>query len=156
MVFFYSITPCLFYLFFPTPSLSTFSSPFLSLSGSISASCAQLCWELPGSTVTVKSLKRHWKCSGLGWTTPAKCKSLFVFFPTVKKRKGFTGAVASFFSIPADLRSVVYPAAIAHGSEEEWDFLWQVYLNTTSPDEESNCLSALAKATEPWILARSV
>ena len=155
MVFLFSISPCLFYLFLSTPSLSTFSSPFLSPSGSISASYARMCWELLGHTVTAKLLNCHWKCSGLGWRTVAKCKSLIVFLLAIKKRKGFMSPMA-FCSIPADLRSVVYPAAIAHGSEEEWDFLWQVYLNTTSPDEQSNCLSALAKATEPWILARSV
>ena len=76
--------------------------------------------------------------------------------PARWERRHFINVASSFSSIPADLRSVVYSAAIAHGSEEEWNFLWQWYLKTTSPDEKSTCLSALAKSMELWILARSV
>ena len=59
-----------------------------------------------------------------------------------------------FPRIHPDLRTVVYPAAIAAGSVEEWDFLWNWYKETTDPHEKQISLLALSKSTQPWILSR--
>ena len=61
-----------------------------------------------------------------------------------------------FSRILPDLRTVVYPAAIATGGLEEWEYLWGWYTNTTDPYEKRICLNALAESTEPWILSRLV
>ena len=57
-------------------------------------------------------------------------------------------------SIPPNLRMVVYPAGIAFGGEEEWEFLWQRYKNVNDPYEKSLCLYSLSFSREPWILNR--
>ncbi len=58
------------------------------------------------------------------------------------------------FSVPPNLREVVYPAGIALGGEEEWQFLWEQYFESTDPYEQSLYLTAMAYSTEPWILNR--
>ena len=49
---------------------------------------------------------------------------------------------------------MVYPAGIALGGEEEWQFLWERYLESPDPYEKRLCLYALAYSKEPWILNR--
>ena len=58
------------------------------------------------------------------------------------------------FSIPPNLRQVVYPAGIAFGGDEEWQFLWNRYLTSFDPYEKSLCLYSLSFSREPWILNR--
>ena len=57
-------------------------------------------------------------------------------------------------SIDPDLKSVVYRIGIAHGSDEDWDYMWQQYNMATDPYEKRLYLVALAQSTEPWILSR--
>lgn len=56
------------------------------------------------------------------------------------------------FSVPLDLRSVIYCTAIRHGDENQWDFLWQRYLNSNVGTEKVLILGALACTREVWIL----
>ncbi|KAM9124594.1 aminopeptidase N [Pangshura tecta] len=56
--------------------------------------------------------------------------------------------------IPPNLRSSIYCSAIEMGSEEEWDFLWQMFKNATVVAEADKLRSALACSKEPWILTR--
>jgi aminopeptidase N len=49
---------------------------------------------------------------------------------------------------------LVYCTAIKHGSQEEWDFAWERYLNTTMSSEKELLLSALGCSREHWILNR--
>ena len=65
-----------------------------------------------------------------------------------------TSSIYLSIRIPPNLRVVVYPAAIAYGGEEEWEFLWQRYVNTSDPYEKILCLFGLSHSNEPWILSR--
>ena len=59
-------------------------------------------------------------------------------------------------SVDKDLKSVVYRAGIAHGTVEDWDYLWNWYEETDDPYEKRLCLGALAESTEPWVLSRYI
>lgn len=58
------------------------------------------------------------------------------------------------FSVPLDLRSVVYCTAIRHGSDREWQFLWERYSKSNVGTERSLILSALGCSREIWLLQR--
>lgn len=45
--------------------------------------------------------------------------------------------------IPVDLASTVYCSAIEHGTEEEWNFLWNRYKSTNLAAEKRTMLNAL-------------
>lgn len=53
-----------------------------------------------------------------------------------------------------DLKSIVYCTAIKHGDNQEWDFAWDRYSNTTIPSEKETLIQALGCSREPWILSR--
>jgi aminopeptidase N len=48
-----------------------------------------------------------------------------------------------FNRIPANLRSLVFCTALAHGEEEEWNFLWERYTESVIATEQVTILSAL-------------
>ncbi|XP_044135447.1 aminopeptidase N-like [Bufo gargarizans] len=56
--------------------------------------------------------------------------------------------------IHPNLRSTIYCNAIARGGEEEWNFLWEQFRNTTNAQEADKLRAALACSREPWILNR--
>lgn len=56
--------------------------------------------------------------------------------------------------VPLDLRSVVYCTAIKYGSDSEWQFLWQRYINSNVASEKQIILAALGCSREIWILLR--
>ncbi|XP_022104262.1 aminopeptidase N-like isoform X2 [Acanthaster planci] len=56
--------------------------------------------------------------------------------------------------ITPNLKSVVYCNGIRYGGQDEWEFGWERYGNTTDSSEKSKWLSALACSNEPWILSR--
>lgn len=56
--------------------------------------------------------------------------------------------------MPLDLRSVVYCTAIRHGSDKEWQFLWERYGKSNVGTERSLILSALGCSREIWLLQR--
>lgn len=56
--------------------------------------------------------------------------------------------------VPLDLRSVVYCTAIRHGSDKEWQFLWERYTNSNVGTEKSLILSSLGCSREIWLLQR--
>uniref|UniRef100_A0AAY4BEN2 Aminopeptidase n=1 Tax=Denticeps clupeoides TaxID=299321 RepID=A0AAY4BEN2_9TELE len=57
-------------------------------------------------------------------------------------------------TIHANLKSVVYCNAIAGGGEEEWDFGWRMFSNTTNAAEADKLMYALSCTKEPWLLNR--
>uniref|UniRef100_A0A3B4BC34 T-box domain-containing protein n=1 Tax=Periophthalmus magnuspinnatus TaxID=409849 RepID=A0A3B4BC34_9GOBI len=59
-----------------------------------------------------------------------------------------------FYSIHANVRSVVYCSAIAAGAEREWDFGWSQFKSAAVASEASKLMSALACATKPELLQR--
>lgn len=58
------------------------------------------------------------------------------------------------FSVPLDLRSVVYCTAIRNGGDKEWNFLWNRYTKSNVGTEKTLILSALGCSREIWLLQR--
>ncbi|XP_043083976.1 aminopeptidase N-like [Puntigrus tetrazona] len=56
--------------------------------------------------------------------------------------------------IKANLRSTVYCSAIAAGGEKEWNFAWEQFEKASVASEKDKLRSAMACATEPWLLNR--
>lgn len=54
--------------------------------------------------------------------------------------------------IDVDLRTLVYYYGIANTGLEEWNWLFNKYLNTTEASEKIKLMYALAGSREPWIL----
>ncbi|XP_066907179.1 aminopeptidase N [Halyomorpha halys] len=60
----------------------------------------------------------------------------------------------SFTCIPKELRKSTYCAAIRHGTQEMWDFMWSKYTNENEPEEKSNLLLSLACSPDSEVLTR--
>ena len=58
------------------------------------------------------------------------------------------------YSLDPNIKTVVYSAGIALGTEDDWNFMWNKFLTETDPYEKRLYISALAKSTQPWILNR--
>uniref|UniRef100_U5EU86 Aminopeptidase n=1 Tax=Corethrella appendiculata TaxID=1370023 RepID=U5EU86_9DIPT len=56
--------------------------------------------------------------------------------------------------IPLDLRSIVYCNAMKYRKENEWNFLWQRYLNSNVQSEKTLIIIALSCSREIWLLQR--
>jgi len=56
--------------------------------------------------------------------------------------------------ISPNLKSTVYCTAIAAGGEQEWNFLWEKYLDSNVGTEKATILSSLGCSKEVWILSR--
>ncbi|XP_020027157.2 aminopeptidase Q isoform X2 [Castor canadensis] len=56
--------------------------------------------------------------------------------------------------IPYLIKNVIQCYGIALGSDEEWDFLLNFYMNTTNEDERIHLTYALSCSKDPWILNR--
>jgi len=57
-------------------------------------------------------------------------------------------------AIPADLRSTVYYYGVASGSDDEWDFVFKKYSESSNPSEKGKLQSALSASEKPWILRK--
>ncbi|XP_052844693.1 aminopeptidase Ey-like [Drosophila gunungcola] len=58
--------------------------------------------------------------------------------------------------VPIDVRSPVYCAAIKHGSDGDWEFLYERYLKSNVASEKLTIMDALACSREVWLLQRSL
>ncbi|XP_016983774.2 aminopeptidase Ey-like [Drosophila rhopaloa] len=58
--------------------------------------------------------------------------------------------------VPIDVRSTVYCAAIKHGSDEDWEFLYERYLKSNVASEKLTIIDGLACSREVWLLQRSL
>ena len=67
-----------------------------------------------------------------------------------------TWFIFSPFRIPADLRSTVYYYGVASGSDDEWDFVFKKYSESSNPSEKGKLQSALSASEKPWILRKYV
>ncbi|XP_017767304.1 PREDICTED: aminopeptidase N isoform X1 [Eufriesea mexicana] len=56
--------------------------------------------------------------------------------------------------ISPNLKMVVYCTAIRFGGQTEWDFAWQMYLETNVGSEKDLLLHALGCTRETWLLSR--
>lgn len=59
-----------------------------------------------------------------------------------------------YFSVPLDFRSVVYCTGIRHGSDREWQFLWERYTKSNVGTERTMILGSLGCTREIWLLQR--
>lgn len=57
-------------------------------------------------------------------------------------------------SVPVDTRRIVYTAAVASGTEEDWDFLWKRFQSTPVASEKNLILAALGSTQDPWLIQR--
>lgn len=92
---------------------------------------------------TIPKLATH---SG-SWQTKHVIRHLFFY-----KLKISNHSILS--RISPNLRGIVYCNAIKLGSQAEWEFAWQRYLNTDVGSEKELLMSALGCSNEPWILIR--
>ena len=58
------------------------------------------------------------------------------------------------YSIDPNLKTLVYGLGIAHGDEDDWNFVWNNYLQSQDPYEKRLFLIALGQSAQPWILNR--
>ncbi|KAL1773596.1 aminopeptidase Q [Sigmodon hispidus] len=56
--------------------------------------------------------------------------------------------------IPRQIQRVVLCNGIALGTEKEWDFLFNFYINATEEEERTHLIRAMSCSKEPWILNR--
>ena len=56
--------------------------------------------------------------------------------------------------LDVDLKSMIYYHGIANTGYEEWDKLFEIYLNATAASEKNKLLYGLAGSREPWVLRR--
>lgn len=56
--------------------------------------------------------------------------------------------------VPKNLRSVVYCTAMQHGDEEDWEFLWQRYRNTTTASTKQLILLSLGCISDVTLLEK--
>uniref|UniRef100_A0A8D2CV39 Aminopeptidase n=1 Tax=Sciurus vulgaris TaxID=55149 RepID=A0A8D2CV39_SCIVU len=56
--------------------------------------------------------------------------------------------------IPYPIKNVILCYGIALGSDKEWDFLLNVYINTTKEEERIQLAYAMSCSKDPWILNR--
>lgn len=57
-----------------------------------------------------------------------------------------------FRDINVDLRSMVYSYGIANTGEEEWEWMFNKFLQTTDASEKSTIMDSLGASNQPWIL----
>jgi hypothetical protein len=56
-------------------------------------------------------------------------------------------------ALPADIRYTILCTAVSKGNDNDWNFLWQRYINAQdSPNEKKDILGALSCSKEIWIL----
>lgn len=82
------------------------------------------------------------------------------------KKKMYTGCTTLCLTEKADIiLSPSYLNLLTHfstthsgmrlgGSEEDWNTMWNLYLNETDAQERTKLLHGLAHSSEPWILQR--
>jgi len=57
-------------------------------------------------------------------------------------------------SINPDLKTVVYLGGVKYGGDNEWQFIWNRFIQTQTPSEKSKLLHALSASTDVLILNR--
>ena len=60
----------------------------------------------------------------------------------------------SIFSVPANLKAVVYHFGVMKGGEKEWDFVFQQFTSTNVMSDKVALLYAMAGSQQPWLIER--
>jgi len=67
---------------------------------------------------------------------------------------GLLCIIFSFNRTNVDLKDAMYCTAIRKGSEKEWNFLWEQYMDSNVGGEKWTMANALTCSEETWILNR--
>ncbi|XP_018579251.1 aminopeptidase N isoform X2 [Anoplophora glabripennis] len=73
-----------------------------------------------------------------------------------QSRSRFRQLMINNHGVEPNLRGVVYCTAVREGTEIEWDFAYQRYLETQTPSEKNMLLDALGCTKLSWLLSRYV
>lgn len=57
-------------------------------------------------------------------------------------------------AVPANIRDIVYSAGIEYGSDKEWNYCWQKYLNTMIASEKRLLLCILGSTRNHYLLSK--
>ena len=104
-------------------------------------SCAKMFWNMPVYGVTMDVLPKH----GINMIMPFKeilrKSDIFKYKPQFL----FLSWISSFNSnrVHPDIAAPVYCSVIEHGSETEWNFLWNKFKIATDAIEKMTILEAL-------------
>ncbi|XP_045619599.1 endoplasmic reticulum aminopeptidase 1 isoform X2 [Procambarus clarkii] len=67
-------------------------------------------------------------------------------------QKWFSAWRSNSYTIPPNLRSVVYSTGVRYGTEEDWRHCWHVYNTSSVPSEKGLMLQAMAQTRDPWLM----
>lgn len=96
-------------------------------------------------------LQKLWNILIDGWS---KLNLIISIRRFIKKKFKLLQLIFFFFSVPLNLRPVIYCTAIRKGNEKQWRFLWQRYFASNVGAEKSMIISALSCSREQWLLSR--
>lgn len=71
-----------------------------------------------------------------------------------QSRSKFRQLMINHYDVEPNLRTTVYCTAVREGSELEWEFAYEKYLETQSPSEKNMLLDALGCTKLSWLLSR--
>jgi len=54
------------------------------------------------------------------------------------------------------LKMVIYNAGIAHGTDDDWEFMWERYVNERDDSEKRKLIRALGTTKETYLLLRLI
>ena len=58
------------------------------------------------------------------------------------------------YSVPPDLKAMVYYFGVARGGEKEWDFVFKQFTSSNVVSDKQLLLYAMAGTQEPWLIER--
>ncbi|XP_043236922.1 endoplasmic reticulum aminopeptidase 1-like isoform X2 [Amphibalanus amphitrite] len=102
----------------------------------------QLGWSEQGSHVV-----RRLRALVLAWAVSVRLPEA-----VARARTLFSDWRNAGLPVPPDLRQLVYSTGVEYGDTGDWQFVWQRYLNATTPTEKNSLLRALGASTDPLIL----
>lgn len=73
-------------------------------------------------------------------------------FSSIRSLHSVVGLSFNRSEIDVDLRTLVYYYGIANTGLDEWQWLFNKFLNTTDASEKSKMMYALAGSSQTWIL----
>ena len=72
----------------------------------------------------------------------------------LRKFEEWRASNAAVTSVEANLKNVVYTTGIAEGGDDDWDFVWTKFQESTVPSEKRKFLYALSNSNDVLVLNR--
>ncbi|XP_050293871.1 aminopeptidase N-like isoform X2 [Anthonomus grandis grandis] len=106
-------------------------------------------------TRRIRQTVLEWSCRSPDSTCNHESRALFRNW-MIKGSQSSIYIVRSkkYIKILPNIRSIIYCTAIREGSTVEWDFVYERFLETTSPTEKNILLDALGCTKLKWLLSR--